>query len=59
MKKRMLGAPCTALAGSGQAGVDSDTVRPMTPGKVVPGLYSFKLAIIDSPFLSIIKLIAN
>src|SRR5947209_18121112 len=35
-----LGAPSLARMGSGQAGLDWSTVRPITPGKVVPGLYS-------------------
>lgn len=36
----MLGVPSLARVGSGQAGDDSEIVRPITPGKVVPCLYS-------------------
>ena len=36
-----LGAPSWARLGCGQAGVDTSAVRPITPGNVVPGLYSF------------------
>ncbi len=43
------GAPSFVRKGSGQAGDDSDTVRPMTPGKVAPGLYSSKSDILYSP----------
>src|SRR5438876_857744 len=35
-----LGTPSLARRGSGQAGLDWSIVSPMTPGKVVPGLYS-------------------
>src|SRR2546427_9188942 len=35
-----LGTPSLARMGSGQAGLDWSIVSPMTPGKVVPGLYS-------------------
>src|SRR5580765_5943895 len=38
--KRMLGAPSFARRGSGQAWLDTSNVRPMTPVKAVPGLYS-------------------
>jgi hypothetical protein len=38
---KTLGAPSFARSGAGQAGADSPMVRPMRPGKVVPGLYSF------------------
>jgi hypothetical protein len=48
MKKITLGAPFLARTGWGQAGSDSDTVRPITPGKVVPGLYSFRVIVIAS-----------
>jgi hypothetical protein len=36
-----LGAPSLERIGSCQAGSDWSKVRPITPGKVVPGLYSF------------------
>src|SRR4030095_5358478 len=36
-----LGAPSFARNGSGQAGSGPSKVRPMTPLKAVPGLYSF------------------
>jgi hypothetical protein len=45
-----LGAPSLARVGSGQAGEDSSSVRPITPGKGVPGLYSIILDIFDFPF---------
>jgi hypothetical protein len=45
-----LGAPSLARVGSGQAGEDSSRVRPITPGKGVPGLYSIMSDIFDSPF---------
>jgi len=35
-----LGAPSLARSGSGHAGSDWSNVRPTTPGKVVPDLYS-------------------
>src|SRR3954470_4376881 len=35
------GAPGTARRGRGHAGLDASTVRPITPGNPVPGLYSF------------------
>ena len=35
------GAPGTARSGRGHAGLDSSTVRPITPGNPVPDLYSF------------------
>src|SRR6266496_1802114 len=35
-----LGTPSLARMGSGQAGLDWSIVSPMTPGNVVPGLYS-------------------
>ena len=41
IKKITLGVPSLARTGCGQAGSDSDTVRPITPGNAVPGLYSF------------------
>ena len=34
------GAPSFARLGIGQAGVDTSAVRPITPGKAAPGLYS-------------------
>src|SRR5690242_21382884 len=34
------GAPGTARSGRGHAGLDASTVRPITPGNPVPGLYS-------------------
>src|SRR5271165_4922326 len=37
-----LGAPSFALTGSGQAGLETSKVRPMTPVNAVPDLYSFK-----------------
>jgi hypothetical protein len=37
-----LGAPSFARRGWGQAGLDTSTVRPITPGKAVPGLYSLR-----------------
>jgi len=40
MMKSTLGAPSFARSGAGQAGLDSPTVRPITPGNAVPGLYS-------------------
>jgi hypothetical protein len=43
------GAPALARNGSGQAGSDTSNVRPMTPLKAVPGLYSLR-AIKFSPF---------
>jgi hypothetical protein len=39
--KSTLEAPSLARSGSGQAGSDWSTVRPIMPGKVVPRLYSF------------------
>jgi hypothetical protein len=36
-----LGAPSLARSGYGQAGSDWSSVRPITPGKMVPDLYSF------------------
>src|ERR1700722_16822484 len=47
--KRTLGAPSLARSGDGQAGSDSPIVRPMRPGKVVPGLYSLS-AMHPSPY---------
>src|SRR5262249_51482595 len=47
--KSTFGAPSFARRGAGQAGSDSPTVRPMRPGKVVPGLYSFN-AMSISPY---------
>ena len=41
-----LGAPSLAHSGSGQAGSDWSSVRPIMLGKVVPDLYSF----IDTSF---------
>ena len=38
--KSTLGAPSFARFGAGQAGLDTSAVRPMTPGNVVPRLYS-------------------
>src|SRR5258705_235952 len=40
MMKRTFGAPSFARSGSGQAGLETSNVRPMTPGNAVPGLYS-------------------
>src|SRR5208283_1514318 len=40
MMNSTLGAPSPARSGSGQAGDDTSNVRPITPGKAVPGLYS-------------------
>src|SRR5579863_1061511 len=37
-----LGEPSFALTGSGQAGLETSKVRPMTPENAVPDLYSFK-----------------
>jgi len=34
------GAPSFARLGIGQAGLDTSAVRPITPGKAAPGLYS-------------------
>ena len=45
-----LGALSLARIGSGQAGSDSATVRPITPGKVVPCLYSVKAMIFSITF---------
>jgi hypothetical protein len=45
MMNSTLGAPSLARSGSGQAGSDWSTVRPMTPVKAVPGLYSFSAMI--------------
>jgi hypothetical protein len=39
---KTLAAPSLARGGSGQAGSDWSWVRPTTPVKAVPGLYSFK-----------------
>jgi hypothetical protein len=39
------GAPSLARVGEGQAGDDSSTVRPITPGNGLPGLYSTKFDI--------------
>jgi hypothetical protein len=47
--KRTFGAPSFARLGSGHAGCETSAVRPITPGNVVPGLYSFS-AIDFSPF---------
>ena len=41
--KSTFGAPGLARTGAGHAGCDSPMVRPMTPGNVVPGLYSLRL----------------
>ena len=38
--KTTFGAASGARFGLGHAGVDSPIVRPMTPGNVVPGVYS-------------------
>jgi hypothetical protein len=43
---RILGIPSLALNGAGQAGEDLSAVLLITPGKVVPGLYSGNLDII-------------
>src|SRR5436190_12108790 len=37
---KTLGAPSLARSGSGQAGLETSNVRPMTPGNAVPTLYS-------------------
>jgi hypothetical protein len=37
------GDPDAARTGRGHAGLDSSAVRPMTPGNVVPGSYSWRL----------------
>src|SRR5262245_20300504 len=50
--KSTLAAPSLARSGAGQAGSDSLRVRPMRPGKVVPGLYSFSAIAVVSPCLS-------
>src|SRR6185369_8874234 len=47
-RKRTLGDPGLARIGRGQAGVDSPTVRPITPGNAVPGSYSL-IAIAGPP----------
>ena len=47
-----VGAPGRARNGSGQAGVDSSSVRAITPGNAVPGLYSVSFGT-TSPFRSL------
>jgi hypothetical protein len=39
-KKSTFGAPSRARVGAGQAGLDSSTVRPISPGNWLPGRYS-------------------
>src|SRR5262249_55336640 len=40
MMNRMFGAPSRARLGAGHAGWDTSNVRPITPGKARPDLYS-------------------
>src|SRR5271157_3515154 len=50
MINNTLGAPSPARSGSGQAGDDTSNVRPITPGKAVPGLYSLSPIVLSSFF---------
>src|SRR5215467_9477725 len=38
--KSTFGAPSLARLGAGHAGLETSNVRPITPGKACPGLYS-------------------
>src|SRR5690349_18647823 len=44
-----LAAPGAARSGLGQAGSDSSKVLPMTPGNLVPGVYSFNVTCASPP----------
>lgn len=50
--KRTLRAPAGARAGAGQADSESATVRPVRPGNVVSGVYSFSVMVmlLGGPF---------
>jgi hypothetical protein len=53
-----LGVPSFALSGCGHAGDDTSNVRPMTPVKAVPGLYSLS-AIANSSYCLCFIYVAN
>jgi hypothetical protein len=50
MMNNTLGAPALARSGWGQAGEDTSNVRPITPGKAVPGLYSLSPMVVSAFF---------